>query len=681
MTEIGPPLSTSDHNSVLAVVNLPISSIHLGSKIVYDLRERFVTNFVNCIRDFNWDIFIDGDFDVNGKCTIFHDFILNCFNEFIPKRIVPISPKDKPWITPYIKNLIHDRWSAYRCRNFQRYNTLSSLIKTKIIEAKRRWATKNSNASELWSKIHTVAGSSSVNPISHLLDNFENDNIAANAINDYFTSVFVESNDIAHFNDNFIPWDIEITADTVKRAILQHSLRKSPGSDCLPIFLYHCVSDIISAPLAHIFKLSVQSHVFPDCWKHPHAIPIPKCKKPSMSDVRPISLLNFCGKLFERIIYDSIKDELHSLYGIHQFGFRKNSSTTTALIRLHDHITSHLDNLSVSGIQLFVLDYSKAFDKLRFDVIVRSLVNSNLPYPFVKWICSYLTNRTQLTRVNNTLSNAASINSGVPQGSILGPALFNIVLGLLKPISTSTCMVKFADDNTMSIPVFYSTNNVIPELNNVINFSDENGLVLNYLKCHYIFISFKPNCNSIQVENITEKNSVKILGVHFTNDLKWDLHFSHIVKKANQRFYALRILRPYLNNNDLKTAYYAFIRSLLEYCSPLFVGINQKLCVILERVQTRFHNLLCNINCNCNSLVCLKTRRSNASVKLFTRISADSEHLLYNLIPKCHHKLYCMPFCRTTRRLTSFIPTVTLLVNSPSLLFQILILIINKRLQ
>ena len=199
---------------------------------------------------------------------------------------------------------------------------------------------------------------------------------------------------------------------------------------------------------------------------------------------------------------------------------------------------------------------------------------------------------------------------------------------------------------------------------NVINFSDENGLVLNYLKCHYIFISFKPNCNSIQVENITEKNSVKILGVHFTNDLKWDLHFSHIVKKANQRFYALCILRPYLNNNDLKTAYYAFIRSLLEYCSPLFVGINQKLCDILERIQTRFHNLLCNINCNCNSLVCLKTRRSNASVKLFTRISADSEHLLYNLIPKCHHKLYCMPFCRTTRRLSSFIPTVTLLVNS-----------------
>ena len=108
-------------------------------------------------------------------------------------------------------------------------------------------------------------------------------------------------------------------------------------------------------------------------------------------------------------------------------------------------------------------------------------------------------------------------------------------------------------------------------------------------------------------------------------------------------------------------------QTILEYCSPLFVGINQKLSVKLERIQTRFHNLLCNINCNCNNLVCLKTRRLNAFMKLFTRISADSEHLLHNLIPECHRKLYCMPFCRTTRRLTSFIPTVTLLVNSADL--------------
>ena len=83
-TEIGPPLSNSDHNSVLTAVDLRLSSLPLGSKIVYDLRQRFVSNLVTCIRTYDWDILVNSDLDVNEKCSIFNDFIAESFsNSFL----------------------------------------------------------------------------------------------------------------------------------------------------------------------------------------------------------------------------------------------------------------------------------------------------------------------------------------------------------------------------------------------------------------------------------------------------------------------------------------------------------------------------------------------------------------------------------------------------------------------
>jgi hypothetical protein len=574
--ETGPPLSTSDHNSILADVSFPISVLNPVSKTVYDLRKRFISNFVDCIVSFDWNNFANINLDVNEKCKKFQNFIETSFHNCIPKRIIPISTKDKPWITPFIKHLIHDRWSAYRCRNFIRYRTLSNLIKTKIIEAKRRWASRSTNPSDLWNKIRTVTGTSQQNPLASLIDSFSNLSTAANAINNHFNSVFVDSNIVNTIDDNHITWDIIFTANSVKNAILKHSVRKATGSDGIPIVLYHSIADVISEPLAHLYNLSVQSTVFPNRWKHSHVIPVPKCKSPTIGDLRPISILNFCGKIFETIVYNHMKSSFFPLYGNHQFGFREHCSTTTALIALHNHATYHLDSLSVLGVQIFALDYSKAFDKLRFDVIVKALVDSQLPHCFVKWITTYLVNRTQCTRLNDTLSCISHVTSGVPQGSILGPALFNIVIGFLSPVHSSTGMFKYADDITLSIPIFKSGNNVTLELNNVFNFSLVNGLFLNFDKCNYIFISFKSNCLPIEVENIHEKYYVKVLGIHFTNDLKWDFHFEKIIKKANQRFYAIRILKPFLNVNDMIHAYSCFIRSLLEYCSPLFIGLNKK---------------------------------------------------------------------------------------------------------
>ena len=184
--------------------------------------------------------------------------------------------------------------------------------------------------------------------------------------------------------------DITITEESITNAILKQSVGKAIGSDCIPVFLHHCIVDYTVKPLCHLYNLSLSSQCFPDCWKLSHVIPVPKCKNPTINELRPISLLHFFGKVFERLVFAHVKPVLESHFGFNQFGFKSNSSTAAALITLHNFITEKLDSASVKGVQLFALDLSRAFDTLRHNIIVQRLIDCNLQSYFINWIASKL---------------------------------------------------------------------------------------------------------------------------------------------------------------------------------------------------------------------------------------------------------------------------------------------------
>lgn len=667
---IGPPLisddrsTISDHNCVLAKLILPSPAYDsTGHNFVLDMRARFVSNFVNTIRTYDWDKFIDSPGSVNDKTVIFQTVLENAFRKEIPRRLVPNSKKDKPWITPYLKNLIHDRWSAYRTRDFNRYKSLSNLIKRKISDAKSSWAKRCSKPSDLWSKVHTVLGSKQPDPLTGFLSNYNSTLDAAEALNLAFTSVFVPSKAIVIPHHNY-DWNIVISENTVHDVILKQKAHKSPGSDGLPVTLYHAIVDSICKPLCYLYNYSISTCTFPDAWKFSLVVPLPKCKNPTVQDFRPISLLNFTAKVFEKIVYNFMKNDLIKHFGKEQFGFRPKSSTTTAMISLLNYLTTQIDCLSVPAVQLFALDFSKAFDTLRYDVIINSLITCNFPLPFISWIHSYLLNRIQCTKISGSCSSVTPITSGVPQGSVLGPALFNIVIGKLVAVSSSTGLFKFADDLSLAIPIFYQSNNVNLEIENVHHFCRNTGLSLNLQKSYFMFISFVKTCFPVPVDNIAERPCLKILGITLSNDLKWDTHISNICKLACRRFYAIRIIRPFLSNAQLILFYNSFIRSILEYCSPLFVGLNFKNIACLNRVQRRFHNLLCFYGCHCECLASLCFRRLSSSTSLFLGASTDTNHSLYNLIPTKLHNTFRQPYSRTELRRRSFIPFLTELINN-----------------
>ena len=157
---------------------------------------------------------------------------------------------------------------------------------------------------------------------------------------------------------------------------------------------------------------------------------------------------------------------------------------------------------------------------------------------------------------------------------------------------------------------------------------------------------------------------MKVLGVHFSNDLRWDVHVTKVKNIANSRFFALRCLRPLLSKYELCAVYYALIRSIVEYCCPLFVGINHKNSIVLESIQRRFHNLLCSHNCKCDLLPTLVSKRNEAAKKLYLTASTDSSHILHSVIPKKSRRKFIQPISKTERRLKSFIPYTTILCNN-----------------
>ena len=127
-----------------------------------------------------------------------------------------------------------------------------------------------------------------------------------------------------------------------------------------------------------------------------------------------------------------------------------------------------------------------------------------------------------------------------------------------------------------------------------------------------------------------------------------------MIKTASQRFYPLRILRPSLSNANMKTVYYGIIRSLLEYCAPLFVGISITDSKRLDKIQRRFHRLLCGSTCLENCLQPLDERRAELSLRLL-RAAMDEDHILHRDLPaRSISGRFILPLRRTERRGKSF---------------------------
>ena len=250
----------------------------------------------------------------------------------------------------------------------------------------------------------------------------------------------------AHNNDiSFSFKHTNIT--TVKNLILELNVKKATPKDGIPVKVLRDNHDILSPIICKNFNLGLDVCDFPKNLKKAEIKPTYKnddrCLK---ENYRPVSLLPIVSKIFEKILYTQINLHFTPFFSPLQCGFRKTHSTQNSFCLLLEKWRKALDAKQSAGIIL--TDLSKAFDCIRHDLLLAKLQAYGMDFGSLNYMFNYLSNRKQRVRINNEFSEWEDIKYGVPQGSILGPLLFNIYIADLFTFDDTCNIINYADDNS-----------------------------------------------------------------------------------------------------------------------------------------------------------------------------------------------------------------------------------------
>ena len=198
-------------------------------------------------------------------------------------------------------------------------------------------------------------------------------------------------------------------------------------------------------------------------------------------------------------------------------------------------------------IRIFFADFSKGFDLVDHHSLLAELRVLDIHPVIIRWICAFLSNRPQRVKIGSSLSPPVYPNGGIPQGTKLAPLLFAILVNRLA--AQWPARLKYVDDTTVfEVVPRCSTSYLQFAVNDIRSFASDKGMRLNPKKCRELVINFlqhlpaSPDLLHIGGSPVRRVDTYKILGVHLSSDLTWNVHIEYIVKKANKRLYALRTL-------------------------------------------------------------------------------------------------------------------------------------------
>ena len=266
--------------------------------------------------------------------------------------------------------------------------------------------------------------------------------------------------------------------------------------------------------------------------------------------------------------------ETNKLLSKFQFGYRKNKSTQSASTFLTDSIRKSLDNGELVG-SVFV-DLTKAFDTISHDILLNKLKIYGVQENEYEWFASYLFRRSQKVLIENNLSDEFFLNSGVPQGSILGPLLFILFINDFPECIQRAKVILYADDaiiyySNKDLDIIQETLNI--ELQNIAKYFRNNELIINLKKgkTEAILFGTARKCNKKEINILYQDQAVntvksyKYLGCLLDSTLSMNQHFDITYKKACGRLKLLSKMKAYLTSKAAVRIYKAMIVPLMTF--------------------------------------------------------------------------------------------------------------------
>lgn len=410
--------------------------------------------------------------------------------------------RDKAWERYHLTKDLVD-WIEYK--------RLKNVCTVKTRNAKSDYY-KNSlsndftNPKHFWKKLNCLLNKSNKNSLVKLRINnniISDSTSVADAFNQHFASVCkLRPPDFCYFNpvnSNVVNSSFSFTTilpSEVQQAISEIKSGSGVGIDDLEIKFIKIASHFLAYPLCDLFNLSISTCKVPVMWKCARVTPLYKSGDPlDPNNYRPISIISNVVKVFEKIIFKRLFKYINefSIFSPNQSGFRPNYSTTTALTKCVNDVTSSLDNNMSTG-ALF-LDLTKVFDLVDHYILLDKLYNIGLSEQSILWFNSYLHYRRQCVVFNGAFSQFMIMEKGVPQGSCLGPLLFSIFINDLPQMCSDSQILLYADDT-----VIYSSKRDINSIqsslqlyfNTIQKWFSDNGLILNKSKSYSMLFSTRP---------------------------------------------------------------------------------------------------------------------------------------------------------------------------------------------
>ena len=598
----------SDHDMIVTDIDTKPMTIKQPKRKCYLFSRANWPDLNESLKDLSDDIqkMITEGKNINDLWTHFKNTIKEKIDKHIPSRMRGGRPKS-PWINRDIKRMLKKKQrlfiQARKTRNWDNYKHFQRECKKAIRRAE--WThvnniiedgLKNKNTKPFWNYIKCRRQDNiGIAPLKENATLFSDSKSKARILIQQFQSVFTpeDNSPLPPMKQNsYAPIEnIKITTAGVTKLLKGINPAKSCGPDSIPNAVLKNCANTLAPALAKIFQISLDSGTLPEDWKKANISSVfKKGDKHQASNYRPVSLTSVCCKILEHVVCRHLMCHLekNNILTNLNHGFRSGFSCETQLLTtLNDLLQSYDQG---KQIDVAILDFSKAFDTVPHRKLLYKLKNYGINGPVHTWLSNFLTKRTMKVVLEGESSDEVLVESGVPQGTVLGPVLFLCHINDL-PLSVNSQVRLFADDCLLYRNIDSQQDHITlqNDLKNLEQWATNWGMRFNAKKCYILSIRTKFNYLFYSLDNciLKQVTSNPYLGLQISQDLKWHTHICNITNRASSTLGFLQRNLKNCSKECRKSAYLSLIRSTLEYGSIVWNSQYKTDIERLERIQNR----------------------------------------------------------------------------------------------